>query len=330
MGGPRGRGESYNVRPLTLICGKPLRIVGRIFRVKEVRLLGDGTTISFWFDKWLDKNQPVCDMVSEVPISMHDWKVVDCVDVNSKWKLDVLQEVLPAKMYNRLLAYPAPESSMGPVVVFWSGEIFGKFSVSSVYLHLRNAPSLSHFELWRTIWRLEVPERVRSFAWQLMHGKLPTRVYCSIWSGESSDCYHCVGVAESISHVLRNCPLVVSVWRTLVPLNMRSNFFGYPFDDWARYNISEGDGPEWRSLWATTCFFLWRWRNEKLHASNFTRPFSPTNVIRRYVNEYHLSKSHFNPTFKALRDIVHFAWRPAPEGGVIVNSDGAAKECGCV
>lgn len=172
----------------------------------------------------------------------------------------------------------------------WSS---GRGSISAFSRSLVRILSLETL-LVRVLWSIgglfgsliDVPERVRSFAWHIMHGKLPTKVYCSKWSGESSNCYYCAGVDETIIHVLRDCPLAVSVWRTLVPLTMRSNFFGYPFDEWTRYNIFEGEVPNWRSMWAAACFYLWGWRNKKMHDPNFTRPFFPAHVIQKYVNEY--------------------------------------------
>lgn len=290
--------------------------------------IGDGTAVSFWFDKWLDSNQPLCELVTEVPASMHDWRVVDLVDEHNNWKLDVLHHILPGRMYNKLLSMPAPAPSMGSDLLFWPKERAGNFTVSSAYVYLRNATSLGNEVNWKTIWKLDVPERVRSFAWQIMHGKLPTRVYCSRWSGDTSGCYHCVGVDETIIHVLRDCPLAIAVWKLLVPQDMRSNFFGYDFEAWVRFNVGVMDGSGWRNVWATTCFFLWGWRNRTMHDPSFSRPAFPATVVQRYVHEYQVGKNQLNPAQGGVKETVLVSWKPAVDGWVTVNTDGASKAGG--
>lgn len=155
--------------------------------------LGDGTTTRFWLDKWLDNHTPIRDIVREVPADMHDWKVVDLVDGNMQWRWDILKDFLLDRLINKLLVCPPPKPSLGPDVVYWLGKRSGK-----------------------------------SFAWQVLHGRLPTKVYCSRWSGDSSDYHNCVWDPEAILHVLRDCSIATSVWQRLVPQHMRVNFFGFP------------------------------------------------------------------------------------------------------
>lgn len=188
-----------------------------IIKGEEAWSLGDGNTVNFWLDKWLDNHNSLHDIVHNIPPDVMNMKVVDYVDENKRWKLDSLIPLLPGELLNKLLAFLEPDPCMGPDVKYWPGEKSGRFTVSSAHHHLRNVIVAPPVKPWKIIWQLDVPERIRSFVWQITHGKLPTKLYCSSWSGSNSDCRHCLGVSESIQHALRDCPRATAVWKQLSP-----------------------------------------------------------------------------------------------------------------
>lgn len=79
------------------------------------------------------------------------------------------------------LLVPALCVDLGPDSRICPGERLGSFSVASAY----KLPSVTFGERgmtwWKCIWRLNVSERIRCFAWQLMHGKLLTNKACHKW-----------------------------------------------------------------------------------------------------------------------------------------------------
>lgn len=108
--------------------------------------------------------------------------------------------------------------------------------------------------MWKKVWKLEVIERVRFFAWQIIHGRLLTK--------KNPYCQHCPGVEESITHVLRDCPIAAFLWRHLIEVENRSKFFGCDLVDWVNLNMNGEMGKHhelpWISLWATACYCLWK------------------------------------------------------------------------
>lgn len=86
---------------------------------------------------------------------------------------------------------------------------------------------------------------------------------------------------ESILHVLRDCQAVVFVWMHIIKAEDRSAFFYGNLNQQISLNLSNAmgtvDGVEakWVDLWATTCYYLWRWRNLMVHEDQFNRPFKP-------------------------------------------------------
>lgn len=85
---------------------------------------------------------------------------------------------------------------------------------------------------WSKVWKLQVPERVRYFIWQILHGKLATKEYCGRWGNGDLTCNHCRYTTETIIHVLRDCPLAVQLWNSLIPPGLRPMFYGVDIDDW--------------------------------------------------------------------------------------------------
>lgn len=69
-----------------------------------------------------------------------------------------------------------------------------------------------------------------------------------------SDCPHCVSVVEDSLHVLRDCPLAVSVWNVLVNATARGRFFFDDLQGWIDFNMSGCLGwdqnSDWSVIWA--------------------------------------------------------------------------------
>jgi hypothetical protein len=47
----------------------------------------------------------------------------------------------------------------------------------------------------------------------------------------------------------------------------------------------------WDATWATTCYWLWRWRNQRVHDSSYVSQWQPWSFILKLANEYKATKS---------------------------------------
>jgi hypothetical protein len=63
--------------------------------------------------------------------------------------------------------------------------------------------------LWRRVWKLNVPERVRHFVRSLLHGRILTNNYRNKMGLGSAMCDYCGTIVETELHVTRDCPLVM-------------------------------------------------------------------------------------------------------------------------
>lgn len=115
------------------------------------------------------------------------------------WRLNDLKSILPTTYFNKFLAYPSPTNNTDPDVPFWIGEKSKDLSISSAYHLSRKDTTIIAGAPWREIWKLDAIERIRSFAWKIMLGRLLTKTYGAKWTNGVS-CHRCNGVLETIDH----------------------------------------------------------------------------------------------------------------------------------
>lgn len=111
----------------------------------------------------------------------------------------------------------------------WSGNPNGLFSVKSAYhlefahkqsLLMQDSSSSNGSEwitsFWKSLWRLNVPPKIKMFAWRVCHEILPTKrnllkrnVSCN------ATCPFCLINEETVAHILWGCMRIKDVWRGL-------------------------------------------------------------------------------------------------------------------
>lgn len=86
------------------------------------------------------------------------------------------------------------------------------------------------------------------------------------------------------------CPHASQVWKQLHPLNCWTKFFSEDTKSWFRANLQYYDKitnrKNWAEVFATSCWFIWRWRNSQLHEDNPEMPRKPAMQIWKYINNY--------------------------------------------
>lgn len=101
-------------------------------------------------------------------------------------------------------------------------EKHGVYSVKSAYRLLdsnrfignaTDLPSASENEVWKLIWKLKVPPKIRVFWWRVIHEFLPTRKILHDRHVEPiANCELCGVDEESIRHVLCQCTVAWAFW----------------------------------------------------------------------------------------------------------------------
>ena len=159
------------------------------------------------------------------------------IDSESKrWKVDLVRSLfLPFEantILNIPLSYNLPEDK-----IIWIGNKRGEFTVKSAYYiafkvvdfvevaECSNGDPRTPF--WRKLWHLEVPAKIRIFAWKACMNALLTKL--NLYKrGINTDviCPICDHGIETILHSLVFCDLARQVWGKWkdFPVNLRSNY----------------------------------------------------------------------------------------------------------
>ncbi|CAI8613280.1 unnamed protein product [Vicia faba] len=111
-----------------------------------------------------------------------------------------------------------------------------QFSVASVYRGLCDGQEVNNADIWKTIWRLKVRERIRHFVWLLHHEGVKTNhLLASRGLGEPY-CKDCPRDEETYLHALRDCRAVKPTWVRLVNARHQTEFFTADASNWINMN----------------------------------------------------------------------------------------------
>ena len=169
-----------------------------------------------------------------------------------------------------ILSIPLASNSARDALV-WKENKSQTFTVKSAYLvacRLKEATRVEHSaadsdrHLWRRVWKLNVPPKVRTFVWRACANILPTRDNLHRRKLKVDPrCELCCQHHESTGHLLWECPFARNVWalcsgRIQKCSNMAQDFF-LLFGTMVR-RLSQVE----LERWATVSWALWNARNK--------------------------------------------------------------------
>ena len=140
-----------------------------------------------------------------------------------RWKGDVVRSLFftfeARTILNIPLSHSLPENQ-----IIWVGNRKGEFSVKSAYYIVvgvidtmeegESSSGDSRSPLWRKLWHLNIPPKVRIFAWKMCMNALPTFVNLKRKCVNICDiCPACGMEPKSNLHVFVKCEVAKRVWR---------------------------------------------------------------------------------------------------------------------
>uniref|UniRef100_A0A7N2KPA0 Reverse transcriptase zinc-binding domain-containing protein n=1 Tax=Quercus lobata TaxID=97700 RepID=A0A7N2KPA0_QUELO len=184
-------------------------------------VVGDGTRILFWHDKWvgdysLKRLYPqlyVCSndkeaCISDVVCYQEDGNVRIW---NLRFHRDFHERELEDAYSSLECIQPRIPRGGGSDTSHWCLKGNGKFDTRSYYNTIRGAV-VSIFP-WKGVWKAKIPKRVAFFVWTAVHGQILTldnlmlrgRILVN-W------CCMCHRNEETVDHLLLHCPIAHSLW----------------------------------------------------------------------------------------------------------------------
>ena len=184
--------------------------------------VGNGRLIHIWDDIWLPN--PLTYKVISTPCPLEDYPMVSSLidPVTRWWKMETVCDLFFPFEARMILKIPLncnlPEDKL-----IWMGNKKVEVIVKSAYfianklLDTRDERECSSGDpnawIWRKIWSLRLPEKIKIFSWHACINGLPvltnlaakgiqTSYVCSIYDEEP----------ESLIHALISCDFALSVW----------------------------------------------------------------------------------------------------------------------
>lgn len=204
---------------------------------------------------------------------------------------------------------------------FWLADPKGEFTVRSCYNLLNSVSDAPNNKLWKFLWSLEVPGKVKHFLWRALKNILPTADnLLSRRVDVSPICPICSAVNESVFHCLVDCVLAKSCW-FMSSLGLGGSCFS--FVEWIE-EIFTHCRKEDCKLVVMVCWRLWLNRNDKVWNGHSSSARSLVNVAGHYLFSWQEAKrKNFITVEEEQEQLGHgsVCWGKPPQGWLKCNVD---------
>jgi ribonuclease HI len=191
-----------------------------------------------------------------------------------------------------------------PDVQVWRGTSLGDFLVKSVY-HLaieigeRSMPGGSaqkeESALWKTMWKLQLPNATKIFFWRACHNLLPTkdnllrrRVV------KEPMCPICEREPETVVHAFWTCSVASDVWGSSHKLFQKFEKEGSDFMHIVNYMLRKG-GVDILTIFVNLARQIWTRRNSWVHEGHFTSLNAFLKKSDEFIVEYKKANERSRP-----------------------------------
>ena len=144
--------------------------------------------------------------------------------------------MFPADLKETIQAVPVPLYSRSNDQMAWKYSFKGGLDMKSAYVLANNLLGAETFS-GKWIWSTLTLPRIQNFLWRCMHNSIGVRESLARRGMPiDSICPLCNEVAELVSHALRDCPVVRTVWVQLGMRDPNSMFFTQDIRNWLKSN----------------------------------------------------------------------------------------------
>lgn len=229
--------------------------------------------------------------------------------------------------------------NQGEDSLWWPFSKSGEFSVKSGYFQSKRqeikdttGPStsvgVSPF-VWKEIWDVKVPQKIKFFLWKLCHNALPVgQNLCKKRIKNSPLCQLCEKEEESIEHMLLFCEWTRVVWFGLQVQCVPSRTSVTSIHQWLGKMFTEFDKLQDFKVYAkmSLCcalWSIWKGRNQAIFDSKMPNPNDVLNKINLLQKDYYDNWANLSRNVQSQGQSIQIsrAWRPPLSGCSKINSD---------
>ncbi|KAK9195743.1 hypothetical protein WN943_003868 [Citrus x changshan-huyou] len=247
-----GHNPSYVWR--SILAAKEVVVQGSRVQV------GSGHSISIGKDPWLPDLQDGC-VSTNLNEELAAARVSSLMMPHQRvWDYDVVSDIFNLRDKELILKIPL-SSRREEDMWYWMADPRGCYSVRSCYKVLNPITPDSGANVWRKLWNLQVPNKVKNFIWRAAHNVLPTATnLISKRVDVPSTCSVCNAYEETVLHSLVACSFAQSCWNS-----SSVGFVGYcsTFLDWLAQVFIRCSKEEC-NIAMMICWQIWVNRNNKV------------------------------------------------------------------
>ncbi|KAM6592035.1 hypothetical protein CsatA_014640 [Cannabis sativa] len=313
---------------------------GRELLIKGLRWkIGEGRLIRSGFDPWIPGHTSFLPVTYSGP---SNGVVANLITDDRQWNVTLLQQYFSPIDIDKILTLPLSYFPSRDKLI-WHPHSSGNFTVQSAY-HLAtsleeedlSSTSTSAVAWWKLFWSLQVPQKVKIFAWRAIHDALPVAI--SLVRRKiitDSTCSICQQAWESTGHALFSCKYAKAVWRSL----------GLSFNWTAAASMKNGDyvthlssiynKTEMEQL-LCTMWAIWTERNNVIHGKKARRAQNLAAFASVFLQNYRAAQQRSTAAIPApapapsthpnqfpSRPSAPILWRPPAAGAFKLNTDAA-------
>ncbi|GMI74877.1 hypothetical protein like AT4G29090 [Hibiscus trionum] len=310
----------------------------KIIKKGSLWRVGNGKRISTWSDNWIPKVKGFR-ITSSPPEGFPAPSVSSLIRSDWTWNETKIQELCSPTETKAILSILIGGPNVQDVLI-WAGNKNREYSAKSGYRFMEeearetNQPSsseeiLNKKELWNSVWKIQVPSKIRAFLWRLCHDIVPTKsTLRARFHGNLQDqdnCPHCYQHQESAEHILFFCPFAQATWRASA-FNYSPAALGFPgFPKWWYQLCHDRKMGMTKVGLAQIAFILWNlWKARNALVFEGRRE-SPCEVWLRadrgFMEFQQVNK--IDSSEKSNEGPKNAKWIPPPAGVIKINCDAA-------
>ncbi|CAN1222090.1 Putative ribonuclease H protein At1g65750, partial [Linum grandiflorum] len=273
--------------------------------------VGNGESIGIWGDRWIATlaGHFIPSSLNELAI---DAKVRELIDpTTNQWDSELVERCFPGAVAEAVLQIPFRDMEEADKLI-WSSSRDGNFTIKAGYacwlkdfLSANSVAGRGLPEIWRNLWSICIPPKVKHFMWQFLHNKLPTGNKMSKRSKRHGDeCPFC-GLPETQIHRFGDCQ-----WSSRIR----------PSDDCYDWfsQVKAIASTEELAQWCMLLWFLWKERNAHLFNGFRMREDEIASSAVHYLTNY---KQAQDPSSEPVITNRLMRWERPPTSVVKINTD---------
>lgn len=132
---------------------------------------------------------------------------------------------------------------------------------------------------------MQIPSKVRLFAWRLTHNSIPTEMVRYSRNLSTTTCKICGATEDSWSHALLHCIMSRCVWALMDEdiTDLIAAVTIYDPKDWGFFFMMNNLDNNMFIKLLVACWAIWHARRNAINEDNFQSPLSTYSFIQSYI-----------------------------------------------